>query len=40
MMEKGRSTFEISQKASLEQAWLEQSTPQISLLAEEIGLST
>ncbi len=47
MKEKGRSTFTISQKARLEQAWSsglqstgKQSTPQISLLAEEIGLST
>ena len=47
MMEKGRSIFTISQKACLEQAWSsglqsirKQSTSQISLLAEEICLST
>ena len=47
MSERGRSTYTISQKARLEQAWSsglrstgKQSASQISLLAEELDLST
>ena len=47
MSERGRSTYTITQKARLEQAWSsglrstgEQSASQISLLAEELDLST
>jgi hypothetical protein len=46
MSERGRSTFSISQKARLEQAWSSglrstgrQTSSQISLLAKELGLS-